>query len=362
MLMKRVKLEREMHMKTALRAMLAAAIATAAFAAPGVAETAGDGGKSTSSGSGEVAFTVVERDVEDLKAVLATIRSKKVVAARVRTPGTVTSLKAVEGEYVEQGQVLALVVDPKIALRIEASDAQIVALESRLENARLELNRTVELRKRGVAAESRYEQAKTAFDVAANELAAARSQRSVIQRQAEEGKVLAPSKGRILSVPVTEGSVVMGGESVATVAANEYLLRLEVPERHARFMKKGDMLKVGQRGLGPATEGNREGRIVQVYPEIQNGRVIADAEVAGLGNYFVGERTLVWISAGTRKSIVIPSALTTKRFGLDYVRVKTAGEPIEVVVQLGRDVTKGSGTPTVEVLSGLRPGDELLRP
>ncbi len=324
-----------------------------------------DGRKSQAAGpaSPTVAYTVREQQVEDLKAVLATVRSKKVVEARVRTPGTVVTLNVAEGAHVEAGQVLGVVADPKLALRIKASDAQIVALESRLANAKADLERTTELQRRGVVPQSRLDQAKTAFDVAANELAAARSERAVIERQAEEGQVLAPSVGRVIRVPVTEGSVVLQGESIATIAANEYLLRLEVPERHARFMKVGDVLKVGQRGLAPDQQAIAEGRIVQVYPEIQNGRVVADAEVGGLGDYFVGERTLTWISAGKRTSVLVPEELTFKRFGLDYVRLLADDRPIDVVVQLGQvspaETAQGR---LVEALAGLKSGDRLVRP
>lgn len=310
----------------------------------------------------EVAFTVTEQDVADLKSVLATVRSKKVVEARVRTPGTVATLDIVEGQHVEPGQVLGLVADPKIALRLKASDAQIVALQSRLATAKAELERTTELLKRGVAPQARLDQAKTAFDVATNELAAARSEKAVIEKQAEEGQVLAPAAGRILRVPVTEGSVVMAGEGIATIAANEYLLRIEVPERHARFMRTGDALKIGKRGLGPDDASVAQGRIVQVYPEIQNGRVVADAEMAGLGDYFVGERVLAWISAGTRRSLTVPRALIVQRHGLDYVRVAAAGKPVDVVVQLGQAASGEVASPMVEVLAGVAVGDKLVKP
>lgn len=308
-------------------------------------------------------YTVSEQEVDDLKAVLATVRSKRVVEARVRTPGTVASLKVVEGAHVEPGQVLGLVADPKIALRIQASDAQIIALESRLATAKAELDRTTELQRKGVSSQARLDQAKTAFDVATNELSAARSERLVIEKQVEEGQVLAPAPGRILKVGVTEGSVVMAGESIATIAANDYLLRLEVPERHARFMQKGDRIKVGQRGLGPEQTDGGEGRIVLVYPEIQGGRVVADAEVGDLGTYFVGERALAWISAGKRKSVLVPVELVTKRFGLDYVRLAgEAGRTTDVVVQLGQAGGPSGAAQLVEVLSGVRPGDKLVRP
>ncbi|MBS0241405.1 MAG: efflux RND transporter periplasmic adaptor subunit [Proteobacteria bacterium] len=307
-------------------------------------------------------YTVAEQETDDLKAVLATVRSKKVVDARVRTPGTIVSLRVTEGVHVEPGQVLGVVADPKLALRIKASDAQIAAIGSRLATARADFERQTDLLKRGAAPQSRLDQAKTAFDVATNDLASAQAERGVLERQTEEGQVLAPSTGRIIRVPVTEGAVVMAGESIATIAANEYLLRLEVPERHARFMKQGDTLKVGQRGLGPDQQAVSEGRIVQVYPEIQNGRVIADAELSTLGDYFVGERTLAWISAGKRLSLAVPRDLTFNRYGLDYVRLAVADQLVDVVVQLGQPSPKGPEDKLVEVLAGLKPGDKVIRP
>lgn len=308
-------------------------------------------------------IVVQETEIDDLKAVFATVRSKKVVDARVRSAGTVVSLTVVEGAHVEPGQVLATVADPKIALRIKASDAQIVALESRTATAKAELDRTTELQRRGVAPQARLDQARTAFDVAANELSAARAERGVIERQIEEGQVLAPAVGRVLRVPVTEGSVVMLGESIATIAANEYMLRLELPERHARFMKVGDPVRIGARGLASDQKSMAEGRIVLVYPELQGGRVVADAEVATLGDYFVGERALVWISAGKRKTIVVPETHVVKRFGLDYVRLaQDKGPGVDVVVQLGGPAALADGTPGIEVLAGLKPGDVVLAP
>lgn len=314
-------------------------------------------------GSPPIAFRVVQQDIDDLKAVLATVRSKKIVEARVRTPGTVAKISVVEGDHVEPGQVLGLVTDPKIALKIKASDAQIIAFRSKLDTAKAEYDRATELQRRGVFAQARLDQAKTAFDVATNELSAAQAERAVVERQVEEGQILAPAEGRVLRVPVTEGSVVLPGESIASIAANEYLLRLEVPERHARFMQKGDPIRVGGRGLGPVEQQVSEGRIVQVYPEIQGGRVIADAEVPGLGTYFVGERALTWILAGKRNSFVVPRDLVFERFGIDYVRIANdKGSPMDVVVQLGQAGPGDTQVAMVEVLSGVQSGDRLVKP
>ena len=307
-------------------------------------------------------FVVEPQEIDDLKSVYATVRSRDLIQARVRTPGTISELKIDEGDYVKQGQVLALVVDPKIPLRVKALDARIVANESRLETAKTELERSKTLQERGYASQSRLDQAQTAYDVAVNELKSARAERSVIETESQEGEVLAPTSGRLLKVPVTIGSVVLAGESIATIAANEYLLRLELPERHARFMKVGDEIRVGARGLGPDEGPLAEGRITQVYPELDSGRVVADAEVPDLGSYFVGERVLVWISAGKRQTFVVPRDLVFKRFGLDYVRLKKDdGSTADVVVQTGREV-KNDHTDEVEILAGVAAGDRLVQP
>jgi RND family efflux transporter MFP subunit len=307
-------------------------------------------------------FEVKPVEIDDLKSVYATVRSRDLIQARVRTPGTIISLEVDEGAAVKQGEVLALVVDPKIAPRIKALDARIVALQSRLATAKTELERSSKLQERGFASQSRLDQAQTAYDVAVNELKSARAERTVIETESEEGQVLAPTSGRVLKVPVTVGSVVMGGESIASIAANEYLLRLELPERHARFIKAGDAVRVGSRGLGPDEGALAEGRITQVYPQLDNGRVVADAEVPGLGAYFVGERVLVWISAGKREAFLVPPDYVFERFGLDYVRVqKDDGSHADVVVQRSRGIKHVDGRERIEILAGVEAGDTLVR-
>jgi RND family efflux transporter MFP subunit len=305
---------------------------------------------------------VAALQVDDLKAVFATVRSKDLIEARSRIPGTVASLRVDEGARVEAGQLLAIVADDKIALKIRSLDAQIQGIESRMRTAKTELDRSEELRKRGVSPQSRVDQAKTTFEVAANELKSAKAERAVLEEQIKEGQILAPAEGRVLKVPFTSGGVIAPGESVATIAAHEYLLRIELPERHARFTKVGDTVKVGGRGLGPKGGFVGEGRIVQVYPELKGGRVIADAEVAGLGDYFIGERAVVWMAAGQRTAYVVPRSFVTQKHGQDFVRVKRGPAISEVVVQLGRHAPLPGHDDGVEVLSGVAPADVLVRP
>jgi hypothetical protein len=162
-------------------------------------------------------------------------------------------------------------------------------------------------------------------------------------------------------VPVTAGTVILPGETVATVAEQNYILRLRVPERHARFLKAGDTVRIDGEALGKGAA--QFGTIRLVYPQIEDGRVIADAVVAGLGDYFVGERIRVWVSTGERSSIIVPGSFIVTRFGIDYARIgKDSGVTIDVPVQRGRELPRPDMPDALEILSGLNVGDVLVRP
>lgn len=306
-------------------------------------------------------FIVAPKTVADEKAVFATVESTDVVPARARIGGTVVELAVKEGDAVKQGQIVATIGDDKLALQMRSLDAQIAGLEAQLAQAQTDLTRGEDLFSRGTIPKTRLDEARTAFNVASNALKSRNAERSVIQQQVTEGGVLAPASGRVLKVPVTAGTVIMAGETVATVAEQNFVLRLRVPERHAKFLKVGDPVRIDGEELGKS--GARFGTIRLVYPQIEDGRVTADAIVAGLGDYFVGERIRVWVSAGERTSFIVPGSFITTRFGIDYARVgKDAKAAVDVPVQRGRDLPRPDMPDALEILSGLKTGDVLVRP
>ena len=305
-------------------------------------------------------FVVTPKTVGDEKAVFATVESANIVPARARIGGTIAELAVKIGDAVRQGQVVATIADEKLLLQMKSLDAQIAGLEAQFAQTQTDLTRDEELFSRGTVPKTTLDQARTAFNVASNALKSRTAERSVTQQQIDEGHVLSPTAGRVLTVPVTVGTVVLSGETIASIAEQYFLLRLRVPERHARFLKAGDSVRAESGGLG---SGNAKfGSIKLVYPQIQDGRVVADATVAGLGDYFVGERILVWVSSGERENIIVPSAFIITRFGIDYARVRKNGELIDVPVQRGRELPRPDMPDALEILSGLISGDILVRP
>jgi RND family efflux transporter MFP subunit len=306
-------------------------------------------------------FTVEPAEVADEKAVFATVESREVVPARVRTGGTIVSLSVKEGDWVKAGQVVATIGDEKLSLQRTALDAQIAGLKAQLQQAQTDLTRATTLVGRGIMSKAQFDAAATAANVAANTLKSRIAERSVLEQQLAEGQVFAPTDGRVLKVPVTIDSVVMSGETVATIARADFVLRLRIPERHARFLKVGDRVRIDGNDIGH--DGATFGTISLIYPQIENGRVVADARLAGLGNYFVGQRIAVWISGGERRAYFVPAHFILTRFGLDYADLrKPDGTIIEVPVQRGREQPRPDMPDALEILSGLHAGDVLVQP
>lgn len=306
----------------------------------------------------DVPVTVAERP--DLKAVFGQVESRDVVPARARIGGTVTSLSVEEGSAVKAGDVIALVVDDKLALQLGAVDARIKAIVAQLDNAKIELDRASKLLAGGVVPKTRVDLLQTQFDVLTNQLTAAQADRAVLVQQQSEGAVIAPAPGRVLTVPVTRGSVILPGEPVARIAGGGYFLRLSLPERHAGHIKLGDDVIVGSRGMTElsADAPLGHGKVVKVYPEIDNGNVLADVEVADLGDFFVGERTRVWIPVAMKTVVSVPVAAITTRAGVDYVKLAD-GTDVPVIIGQRFD---DKGMLAVEILSGLAAGDTVVTP
>ncbi len=306
-------------------------------------------------------FVVAASRVDDTKEVLATVESVRSPQARARIGGTVDSLTVAEGDRVKKGDVIATVVDPKHRLQLSAFDNRIAALDAKLGQIQTDLERARQLRATGAAPQSRLDDAETQLAITRSEIAAARADKASIESMVVEGRGVAPDDGRILKIQAVAGQVVMPGEPVATLATSAYVLKLRLPERHARFMHQGDRVLVAGRGLDVGRQEQlREGRIVHVYPELDFGRDVADADAEGLGDYFVGERIRVLVSTGTRDVLVVPEAYVIRRAGLAFARLAGRGE---VPVQVGRRLAEMAGQPArIEILSGLVAGDKVVKP
>ncbi len=330
----------------AAAALLAGGLSACGGAEPEVAATAPVRGER---------LTVAEALIDAVKPASAVVASRDLGEARARIPGTLTQLNVREGDTVRQGQVIGLVVDNRVGLETAAYGAQVAAAEAEAARARADLARIQTLFDKGIYAQARLDQSLAASRAADAQVRAARAVRSASAETGAQGRILAPTSGRVLAADVPAGSVVSAGQSVATITAGPLVLRLELPEAQGRNLRVGQSVVVSSGDL----PGVSAGTIAQVYPASTAGQTTADISVAGLNSDRVGQRVTVQVPVGQRRALVIPRRVVSTRYGIDFVRtVDRAGRVSEAPVQLGGP----AGEDRVEVLSGLAAGDVVLAP
>src|SRR5579859_164387 len=294
--------------------------------------------------------------VADLKPVPATLTTRDMADARARISGVLVRLLVRAGDTVRRGQLIATVRDDRIALQTGAYDAQVSAAAAQAAAAQADLVRTRDLFSHGVYAQARLDQVEAQAKSASGALAAARAERAASAELGAQGGILAPASGRVLVADVPEGSVVMPGQSVATITAGPVVVRIELPEGESHALKLGDVVQLAAEDLRGAAS---QGTIIQIYPSVSNGQVVADATAPNLPQDLVGQRVRASIEVGQRQAIVIPRRYLVTRFGVDYVRlVRRDGSASETPVQS----TDGPAPDQAEILSGIRAGDVLAPP
>ena len=307
-------------------------------------------------------FTVAPRSVADEKAVFATVESISVVPARGRIGGTVVQLNVREGDRVTRGQAIATIGDEKLALQMKSLDAQIDALQAQSNQAQIDFTRIEGLVERGTLPRSSSTRRGPRSTSPRTGCARRTAERAVVQQQLNEGQVLAPAGGRVLKKLVAVGSVVLPGDAVAMIAQQNFKLRLRVPERHARFLKAGDKIRIdgaefGDRGaqIGRDRSGLSADRGRPRHRRCHGRRP----------RRIFRRRAAPGLDLRRRRGprFVIPSSYVTTRFGIDYVRVRQGDRTIDVPVQRGRELpTPGLARRHLKSCPAFSAGDQLVRP
>lgn len=300
--------------------------------------------------------TVQQRNAPDYKTVAAVLTNRDIGDARARISGTLQRLVVREGEQVRRGQLLAVVADQRLTLEAQAGSAGVAAAEATAERARGDLRRAQFLFERGVYAQARMDAVEAEARAAEAQLRAARAQAGAAGAVAAQGRVYAPADGRVTRLPIPQGAVVMPGDIVVAISTGARVLRIEVPEGEATMLREGQEIRIISDGEAAA----RTARVRQVYPAIDNGLVTADLDASSFEGEFIGARVRVLAPAGERQAFVIPATYIVTRYGVDYVRLWRNGSVMEAPVQRGAPTPMEDMENGVEILSGLRAGDQIV--
>lgn len=137
------------------------------------------------------------------------------VAAQVS--GSVLQLAVKAGDRVAAGQLIARIDDRDVQAGFARGDAGVVQAEAEARNARVNAERTRELRRQGFVSQAALDVAETQLQAADAGVAQARAARSQAALVRGFASVTAPFAGVVLATHVEQGDLAAAGRPVATL-------------------------------------------------------------------------------------------------------------------------------------------------
>jgi len=148
-----------------------------------------------------------------------TVASRVLSNLGFRVPGKIVERLVDVGQQVKKGQALMRIDETDLRLALTAKRNTVIAARAVLTQAKADEKRYAVLAKNGLAATpQRYEQAKTALDTAAAQLAAAEADAEVAENAAIYTVLLADSDGTVVETLGDPGQVVAAGQTVIQLA------------------------------------------------------------------------------------------------------------------------------------------------
>ena len=242
--------------------------------------------------------------------------------------------------------------------------------KARLDQATINLNRSRELRDQGILAQADFDATDASFKVAQSLyndsleevnnrrgiLAERRSDLALAEQQLLDTKLRAPFSGAVQQRRANLGEYLAAGAPVLIlVKLTPLRLRLDVPEREASNVRKGQEVAVRVEGDTNAWPG----RIVRISPALEesNRSLIAEAEVdntKGLLRPGSFARAEIVTDSG-QDSLVVPGSSVLVFAGIEKVITVKEGKALEQPITTGRRTGE-----SVEVLSGLTEGEPVV--
>lgn len=304
-------------------------------------------------------------------ALTGSLRPKQVVDISPRVAGRLTQILVDTGSPVARGALIAVIEDDEIRQQLERSkaalavvDAQIAQRTAELNNAKIELDRRIQLVESGVLSRNELDTLQMRYAVAQSQLELVRAQRrqsEAEQRELsirqEQTRITSPIAGMVSRRHVAVGAMVSSANPIVTVVSlNPMIVDAQAAERDITRIRRGLNVNVTIDSLPGEKFTGRIMRIAPTLdPQTRNGMI--EIEIPNRNGALKGEMfaRLNLDLGSSRETLLIPRDALIYRG--DQPGVFTIEEEKAKYLPLETGLSE---TDKVEVLKGLKDGDTII--
>jgi membrane fusion protein, multidrug efflux system len=291
-------------------------------------------------------------------AVSGTLQPEEQANVRAEVGGAVLQTYAEQGQRVGKGQLLARIDDAALRETELSARAAVTTAQNTVDLNQRQLERNETLLKAGAIAERDLELVRNQYSAAEAQLANAKALLANAEKQLSKATITAPFAGIVSARQVSAGDVVQSGGALYTVV-NPATMRLEasVPADQLSAIRVGAPVDFTVSGYpGRAFTGHITNINPVADPATRQVRIIVSLPNAGgalVGGLFADGH----VASEVRTAPVVPLAAVDERGLKPFVMRVKNGVVNKAEVELG---IRDAATETVEVRSGVQPGDTIL--
>jgi len=294
-----------------------------------------------------VGFTAVSASVfRHYVSVQGSIEAEENLMVTSKIPGMITSVKVKEGDNVKQGQIVAVLDDEILRKSIDE-------VKSGLDQITVMYDKQKSLWDQKIGTEMQYLTLKNQKESLEKKLATLKS-------QIGQAYVTAPFSGVIDDVFVKTGSLASPGVPLMQlVNTSDLKATAKVPDSYVSYIREGDQVKVNFPDLNKVIDAKVSyvGRIVD--PLSRTFKI--EVKIPG-GNQDLKPNLMALIQINDKtsnSSIVIEESIVqpTEKGKIVFISAEDKGKKV------AREITVTTGLSyngKVEILTGLKPGDQLI--
>jgi RND family efflux transporter MFP subunit len=290
------------------------------------------------------------------ESAVGTIRAVHEVNIGSRILARVVAVNLKAGQKVQAGDVLLQLDDTDLQAKLQQAKAAEAAAQAAYGQAAADEKRFAALVKNNAVSRQQYEQMATALRSA--EAGLERAREAVKEGQVALGwaTIRAPIQGTVIDKKVEMGDMVSPGQTLVTLYDPARMqLVASVRESLARKLQIGQSIGVFVDGLAKTCSGT----VSEVVPQAQSASRAFEVKVTGPcpTGIYSGMFGRLLIPLDEEQVVVIPRHAVRSVGQLELVDVVEGGQTSRRAIRTGRTLND-----RVEVLSGLRPGEEVWLP
>jgi membrane fusion protein (multidrug efflux system) len=290
------------------------------------------------------------------ESAVGTIRAVHETTIGSRLLARVIDVKLAAGQQVKAGEVLVRLDDTDLKAKLQQAKAAVTGAEAARNQAVNDEKRYAKLAESKSISHQQYEQAATALRAAEASLLGAQETVKEVEATLEWATIRSPIDGTVVDKKVDVGDMVTPGQMLVTLFdPTRMQLVAGVRESLTRRLQVGQSIGVQIEGLNKQCSGT----ISEIVPEAQSASRSFQVKVTGPcpTGIYSGMFGRILIPLQDEDVLVIPRRAVRKVGQLELVDVVERSQASRRAVRIGRTIGDD-----VEVLSGLREGEQVVTP